>query len=111
MKRCSVLAAILCILALLLVSCTGAPPYSPPEVISAPSTPNGPSTGSITQVSAYITGGATSSLRHSVQYRFNWGDGSYSDWSSSTSASHSWSSPGKYMVEAQARSSVNSGIL
>ena len=111
MKRYSVLAAILCIVALLLVSCTGAPAYSPPEVISAPSTPSGPSTGNIAQVLTYTTGGAISSLGHSIQYRFNWGDGSYSDWSSSTSASHSWSSPGNYMVQAQARSSANSNII
>jgi len=85
--------------------------YSPPGTVSAPSTPSGPSTGKVGQLLTYTTGGSTSSKGYSVEYRFNWGDGGYSDWLSSPSASHSWASPGDYAVQAQARSAVNPDIL
>ena len=114
MKRCFLIVGILCIIVMPLVGCEGGGGGSSrsltPETISTPSTPTGPSSGDINEVLTYSTGGSTSSLGHSVQYRFNWGDGSYSEWSSSTSASHSWSSSGNYMVQAQARSSANSDI-
>lgn len=91
------------------------PPQATPspttsETISTPSTPTGSSTGIFNESLTYITGGSISSLEHSVQYRFNWGDGNYSEWSSSTSATHSWSSLGNYMVQAQSRSSANPDI-
>jgi len=85
--------------------------YSPQETVSAPSTPSGPSTGNVGQSLTYTTGGSTSSKGYSVEYRFNWGDEGYSQWSSSPSASHSWSSPGNYTVQAQARSAVNTSVL
>ncbi len=86
------------------------PPPTTAETISTPSTPTGSSTGIVNESLTYITVGATSSLGHSVQYRFNWGDGNYSEWSSSTSATHLWSSPGNYMVQSQGRSSANPDI-
>ena len=73
------------------------------ETISTPSTPSGPTSGAVGTSYTYSTGGATSSLGHSVEYRFNWGDGTYSSWSSSATASKSWSSSGTYVVKAQAR--------
>ena len=75
----------------------------PEETVSTPSTPTGPSSGEVDQSLSYSTGGATSSMGHSLQYRFDWGDGDYSSWSSSTSAFHSWSSDDTYTVRAQAR--------
>lgn len=87
------------------------PPPPPTETISSPSTPTGPSAGYANEALTYTTGGSTSSLGYSVQYRFNWGDGGYSNWLSSPSTSHSWASPGNYMVTAQARSAVNHDIL
>lgn len=85
-------------------------PLTTTETISTPSTPTGPSTGNVNEALTYITGASTSSLGHGVQCRFNWGDGSYSEWSSSTSATHSWSSPSNYMLQAQGRSSANPNI-
>ena len=73
------------------------------ETISTSDMPMGPSTGEVNQSLTYSAGGASSSLGHGLQYRFDWGDGSYSSWSSSTSASHSWPSEGTYIVKAQAR--------
>lgn len=72
------------------------------EVISTPSAPSGH--GGLTPVSpSLIRQGATSSLGHSVEYRFDWGDGNYSEWSSSTSGSHAWSTAGIYLVKAEFR--------
>lgn len=44
-----------------------------------------------------------SNISGSPEYRFDWGDGRYSSWSSSQKASHAWSEPGTYSVKAQAR--------
>jgi len=82
-----------------------------PEVVSAPSNPSGPVAGSIGVTYTYSTGGSTSNLGHPIQYRFNWGDGTYSDWSSSASASKSWSTPNTYSVKPQARCSVDTSVM
>ena len=50
------------------------------ETVSAPNTLTGPSTGLISTSYDYSTGGSTSSLGHSVQYKFDWDDGSDSGW-------------------------------
>lgn len=78
------------------------------ETISAPSPPEGPASGQKDVVLSFSTGGAVSNLGYSVEYRFDWGDGTFSDWSSSHSASHSWQESGMYNVRAQARSVVHS---
>lgn len=73
------------------------------EVVTAPDTPAGSAAVQIGQEEMYSTGGAVSSHDHYLEYHFDWGDGNESPWSSSTSASHSWSAPGEYVVRAQAR--------
>jgi subtilisin-like proprotein convertase family protein len=73
------------------------------EIISIPDPPSGPSTGNINVLYTFSTGGSSSNLGHSIQYRFIWGDGTTSSWSTSTSASHSWSSRDGYVVRAEAR--------
>jgi hypothetical protein len=65
----------------------------PPHAVTPPSTPTGgPAGGSGFSETSYTfsTGAASCNQSHSVQYRFDWGDGSYSGWSSSSSASHEW---------------------
>lgn len=84
---------------------------TPTETISTPDTPSGPSSGNTNTSYTYSTGGSTSSLGHSLEYRFDWDDGSYSDWSSSTSASNSWSSAGTYYVKAQARCASHTSVM
>ena len=83
----------------------------PVETVSTPNIPSGPTTGTTSTSYTYSTGGASSNLEHSLEYRFDWGDGSYSGWSSSTSDSHSWSSPSTYIVRAQARCATHTSII
>ncbi len=75
------------------------------ESISTPSTPTGPASGTTGTNYTYTTGGSSSSFGHSIQYFFDWGDGSNSGWLSigQTSASKSWASAGNYNVRAEAR--------
>jgi V8-like Glu-specific endopeptidase len=84
---------------------------TPAHLVSAPSVPSGPSAGLLGTALAYSTGSATCNQGHSVEYCFEWGDGVYSTWSSSTSASKSWSAVGTYQVKAQARCSSNTAIV
>jgi|GEM_PF-1086384 len=81
------------------------------HTVTTPNTPNGPFNGSPNVSYTYTTGGSSCSHGHSVEYRFDWGDGAYSAWSSSTIASHSWPDSGIYAVKAQARCSVNHSIV
>jgi len=73
------------------------------ETISKPGTPTGDTNPTVGVSYTYTTSGATSSKGHTLEYRFDWDDGSYSSWSTSKSASHSWSSTGQYTVKVTAR--------
>jgi hypothetical protein len=86
---------------------------SPAEVISTPTTPSGPASGSAGTNYTYSTGGSTSNLGHPVQYRFDWGDGSAAVWLpvGTTSAQHSWPSPGTYLVRSRARCSIHTSVV
>jgi len=66
------------------------------------STPVGPSTGKTNQSLTFSTS-ADTNVAGSLEYRFDWGDGTSSSWAASSSASHSWSSSGEYTVKAQTR--------
>jgi PKD repeat protein len=79
--------------------------------ITPPSIPSGQSSGAPNVSYSYTTGGSDCSLGHSVEYSFDWGDGTYSSWSSSTAASHSWSSSGTYSIKARARCAADHNIL
>lgn len=76
------------------------------HVVNAPNTPNGVSMTEIDTSVSFASGGSTCSQACSVEYRFDWGDGTFSSWSTAPSRSHSWSIPGEYSVRAQARCSV-----
>ncbi|MCH8986644.1 BACON domain-containing protein, partial [Patescibacteria group bacterium] len=75
----------------------------PSETITSPNQPSGPSTGTTGETLSFATGGSSSSLSHAVQYQFDWGDGSFSDWALSSTASHSWVNSDSYSVRAQGR--------
>jgi hypothetical protein len=75
------------------------------EKINEPTTLSGPSTGITGQSLEFTAGGASSSLGHSLQYRFDWGDGgSVSSWGSAT-RSKTYSSAGSHPIRVQARCS------
>jgi len=82
-----------------------------PHTVSTPSIPSGPSTGNTGQSLSYSTGGSTCNQGHAVEYRFDWGNGTYSSWGSSTSASKSWGIAGTYQVKAQARCAANTSVV
>lgn len=89
-------------------------PALPAETISTPVTPSGTTNGIIDMSYPFATGGSMSNLGHSVQYLFDWGDGSNSGWLlpvGNTAASHSWASPGMYSVKAQARCATENSVV
>ncbi|MBC8182489.1 PKD domain-containing protein [candidate division KSB1 bacterium] len=80
------------------------------ETVSTPNKPSGPSSGQKNSSLSYSTGGATSSLGHSVAYQFSWGDGQTSSWGGTT-ASHSYSSEGTFQIRARARCTTHTNIV
>ena len=50
------------------------------EVIFTPAVPSGPTSGFIGTSYTFTASGALSSIGHSIQYFFDWGDGTNSDW-------------------------------
>jgi len=84
--------------------------YAEPHTVSTPTTPSGPSSGQVSETLQFSTGGSTCNRGHPVEYRFHWGDATSSSWSSSTTASHTYSSPWTYYVWAQARCAADTSI-
>ena len=82
------------------------------ETVYSPTTPNGPTVGGAGITYNYSTGGSSSNLGHSIQYFFDWGDGTNSGWLplGVTSASKSWASGGAYSVKAQARCATHTSV-
>ncbi len=80
------------------------------ETVTTPTTPTGPVTGETAAALSFNTGGATSSLGHAVEYRFDWGGGVMSDWSGTLPVDHSWTTAGSYEVAAQARCATDTAI-
>jgi len=85
------------------------------ETVSTPKTPSGLASGTAGVSSVYSTGDSTSDLGldHSIQYLFDWGDGTNSGWLPvrKTSASKSWALPGSYNVRAKARCSTHNLVI
>ena len=73
------------------------------ETISKPGTPEGETSPVIAEEYNYTTSGSTSDAGHTIEYSFNWGDGTSSEWNTSNSASHSWSDAGLKYVTVTAR--------
>lgn len=82
------------------------------ETISTPSKPNGPTSIAPKVLSTFYTGESLSNLDHSVQYFLDWGDGTDSGWLpvGTVGASKSWTSPGTYLVRAQARCDTDTNV-
>jgi hypothetical protein len=77
------------------------------ETVSTPNGPSGSREGTTGMSYLFETGGSTSSFGDPVQYLFDWGGGINSGWlaAGTTTASHSWNTPGAYLVKSQARCS------
>jgi len=75
------------------------------EAVSTPNIPSGSNIGDIGRRYTYSTGGSLSNLGHSIQYFFDWGDGTSSGWlpAGITTASKSWSSAAVYPIKVRAR--------
>ena len=75
------------------------------EVISTPDSPVGPTTGNPGASQVFAAVGSSSNLGHSIQYFFDWADGTDSGWLpvGSYSASKSWSTSDSYAVRVKAR--------
>jgi len=80
------------------------------ETIAAPNTPDGPNIGTVGVGYTYSTGGSSSDLGHAVEYLFSWGDTTYTNWSSSSNSSKSWSANGIYPIRAKARCAIDTSI-
>jgi len=75
----------------------------PLETVSVPGAPSGATSPVVSVSASYSTTGSTSSQGHAVEYIFDWGDGTTSSWSTSTSALHSWASTGAKTITVTAR--------
>ena len=80
------------------------------ELVSTPITPVGPNLGNIGTVYSFSTGGSISTLGHTVEYQFDWGDGTFSSWGSSTQ-SKSWSTYGGFVIKARARCVTDTSVV
>jgi hypothetical protein len=81
------------------------------EVVTRPWRPAGDTLLYVEQVGEYVTSSSQSTFMHPVKYRFDWGDGTQSEWVASGSATHSWLNTGTYIIKAQARCSIDTLIV
>lgn len=80
------------------------------HIVSTPDQPDGPDMWYTGQPVRFSTGGSHCSCVHSIRYRFEWGDGSQSSWSSSIEATHEYNTTGEMQVRAQARCAADGNI-
>lgn len=83
---------------------------APSHAVSTPETPSGPASGQVGEVVCFSSEGAVCNQGHAVEYRFDWDDGEFSLWNTSTSAAHTYPSSGEYNVRAIARCGQAPGI-
>ena len=83
------------------------------EFVSIPVAPTGPTSGTVGVGYQYTTGGSSSDRGDPVQYQFNWGDGTISEWLpiGTTSVGKAWANPGTYAVRARARCGVHTVVI
>ncbi len=79
------------------------------ESVSVPTSISGPSSAYRGVTLSFTASGGSSSFGHTIEYCFNWGDLSMSDWGSDTQ-SHTYSSAGSYGVKAQARCATDTSV-
>ncbi|MBW2740051.1 MAG: carboxypeptidase regulatory-like domain-containing protein, partial [Deltaproteobacteria bacterium] len=82
-------------------------------VASAPGTPSGETAPIVGTIYHYTTSGSTACIGHTIEYSFNWGDGTYSVWSVNKYADKTWATPNAsgYSARAEARCQDNAGAV
>ncbi len=80
------------------------------DTLAAPGQPVGPTEGYTEQDYLYSVEEDGSDSNHPLEYRFAWGDTSYSQWKSLGEAYKTWNNPGVYQVRVQARYSNNISV-
>ena len=85
------------------------PTVTPVHMITTPTLPDGELEPIRGRYYEYRTSGSVDDMGHDIQYRFDWGDGTMSDWLDVgiMSAGHTWSSCGPFPVKAQSRCSID----
>ncbi|MEW6089279.1 MAG: PKD domain-containing protein [bacterium] len=73
------------------------------EKVSIPCKPEGEINGIAGETYIYTTKDASSSKGHNILYKFQFGDGTYSDWGDGTAVQKTWFLPDKYLVKAQTK--------
>jgi hypothetical protein len=83
------------------------------ETISIPTTPSGPTSGITGTSYTFTTGGSSSNFGHPIQYFFDWGDGTNSDWLpvGTATASKTWTTGGVFTVRARARCATDTDTV
>ena len=82
-----------------------------PHTVSIPTSPAGPTNGKTFWTYTFTAGDSSCSHGHEVKYQIDWGDGTYSGWWKSGEISHSWETPGTYLLRSRARCAVDSGVV
>ena len=80
------------------------------EIVTQPATPTGADSGIVGQSLNFSTGGATCNFGHDVEYQFDWGDGTLSDWGSNNRI-HTFSYEDTFKIAARARCKVNNNVI
>jgi hypothetical protein len=80
-----------------------------PEEVSVPTTPKGVSKGDMDTNYIFSTS-SSSNLLHSLEYQYDWGDGSTSIWGLAKQ-SHVWTTAGIYQVRVMARCATHTSIV
>jgi len=80
------------------------------EIVSKPTFLNGPDSGIMGSFLQYSTGGSVSNLGNNVEYQYNWGDNTFSEWGSGT-RNHNYFVSGVMQVKSRARSKENTSVV
>ena len=91
----------------------GGPAVAWAHVVTTPSALTGEQSPVMGLPYTYSTSGSACHQGHSIQYQFDWGDGTNSGWLAVgvTNAQHTWNSSGFFSVRAQARCAVDNAII
>jgi len=81
------------------------------HTISKPETPYGPLSGTKNESFTYRTDGAVCHWGHPVEYQFDYGEGTFSPWSSNRNVTLTFTYSGTHNIRVQARCTKDTSIL